>query len=132
MATRWMAILILFLAGLPRVGIGAGEAVRCDDAACRPVVVQETCCGTTVIEACPANGGKCRCGMAPDHHRDERPQAPQPRTERLPLVTIALSVSRLVWRASDVPPPHLARGLLDPTVALTHNEVQALLGIWRT
>lgn len=132
MATRWIAILIFTLAGLPRLGVAPAQTDHCGMAECRPAVVRVTCCGETVVEACPANGGECHCGLSSAPDQDDRPQAPPPRTERLPLVALDLSAPRVVWRASDVQPPHVSQVGQGRYAALTHNEIQALLGIWRT
>jgi len=136
MRFRLLAILILVLAPLP-AGVGPASATGgegCRHQACCEYVETVTCCGETVVErVCPRSGGACECvGKPADAPGPER-EAPHPRPQRDTLTAIASSepdrargvsisvserwpfVSGMGWRSG-----------------LTHNEIQASLGVWRT
>ena len=139
---RMLTILILLLAGIPRVGIGmigtAGDA-GCNDAVCQPVVVESSCCSDPVPaidmdEYCPMSGGPCRCGVSPGNDRNELPEAPLQRSES--QITLGLSADPVricVWTANNDEHSAPMAGLVGNLHALrTHCETQAILGIWRT
>jgi hypothetical protein len=139
---RLMTILILLLAGIPRVGIGmigAPADSGCNDAVFQPIVVQTSCCIDSepvvdMSEYCPMSGGPCRCGITPGDDRDPLPVPPLQRSES--QITLGLSDSPVQvcnWLVSkdehSTPMPALVGSLHS---LRTHAETQALLGIWRT
>jgi len=79
------------------------------------------------------SGGACTCDVSPTRDRQPGPDTPLPRSDRESLTAVparSIAVETIVFsergliRASSV-----TAGLL---ADLTHNEVRALLGIWRT
>lgn len=144
---RILTILIFILAGLPRVGIDMIEASFGHD--CSEMVCQHTeieppmseCCDepapvlAVIDEYCSMSGGDCRCGVSPDNDHAPGPKAPLQRSDT--QLTLGLSATGSVevpsWAvASDYGLAGIA-GLIDGLASLrTHNQTQALLGIWRT
>jgi len=138
MPLRLLVILVLLASGLPGLGVvRAGDQSHhssCDDAGCHPVAVRTTCCGETIEDAyCSMSGGKCRCAAAPAPTDQPQPPAPMPRPDRDSLTAIPHTPTTIALVADDesLTSDGLAQslGLL---AGLTHNEIQALLGIWRT
>jgi hypothetical protein len=137
-----LTILILLLAGIPRVGIGmigAGGDAGCNDAVCQPVIVESSCCGDPapaidMDEYCPMSGGPCRCGVSPGNDGNQLPEAPLQRSES--QITLGLSADPVricVWTAINDEHYAPMEGLVGNLHALrTHTETQAILGIWRT
>ncbi len=134
---RILAILTLILAGAPglgAVGVRGGFAGSCDETVCQHVVVRTTCCDETIeTTPCHTDAGDCTCGVAPMPDRQPQPQAPLPRTGRdspatAPAERPALD-STAAWDAKAQRSPIAAPGQF---AALTNNEVQALMGVWRT
>ncbi len=135
---RFLAILTILSAGFPGLGLRsvgghAGEN-GCGHSGCGQVIIETTCCGEpTEREYCPMSGGPCRCAQAPTHDSQPQPEAPRPRSDRDSLVARISAPPRVVWvtqpegeRSSNTGDAH---GLL---AGRTHNEIQALLGVWRT
>jgi len=137
-----MTILILILAGLPRVGIGmigAPVSTGCDDMVCQPIVIESSCCSeqapiVDMDEYCPMSDGPCRCGITPTDDGSPAPQAPLQRSET--QFTLGLSAKPLqvcIWTVNPDEQLILMTGLVGNLHALrTHTETQAILGIWRT
>ena len=139
---RMLTILILLLAGIPRVGIGmigAGGDAGCNDAVCQPVIVESSCCGDPapaidMDEYCPMSGGPCRCGVSPGNDGNQLPEAPLQRSESQITLGISADPVRIcVWTAINDEHSTPMVGLVGNLHALrTHSETQAILGIWRT
>lgn len=140
---RILTILILLLAGLPRVDIGMlGSSVGrdCTEMVCQqPVIAPSGCCDEPVPvvnmdEYCPMSGGPCRCGVAPDDDRTPTPKAPFQRSDtQITLGLSDLSAEVPSWNTSADIEHGIATDLVDGLASLrTHNETQALLGIWQT
>ena len=139
---RMLTILILLLAGIPRVGIGiigAPADTGCNDIVCQPVMVGSSCCdepstGLDMDEYCPMSGGPCRCGITPGDDRNPTPKAPIQRSET--QITLGLSeapVQICIWTVSSDEHSKPMAGLVGNLHSLrTHSETQAILGIWRT
>ena len=135
---RTLAILMLILAGALGLGAagvhGGAAAASCDDAACHEAVVRVACCGEEVeATPCHMNEGACTCGVAPMPDRQPQPQAPLPRTERDSPATAPAErpawTGALEWDERTKRTPAATPSLL---AALTNNEIQALMGVWRT
>lgn len=139
---RMMTILILLLAGIPRVDIGVigGSAdTGCTDVVCQPAVVESSCCSepATVVdmdEYCPMSDGPCRCGVSPGDDRNQSPEAPLQRSES--QITLGLTAETrqvCIWTVRRNEHSSPMAGLVGNLHALrTHAETQAILGIWRT
>lgn len=139
---RLMVILVLMLAGIPRVGIGmigAPTGTGCDDMVCQPVVVESSCCSDAatavdMYEYCPMSDGPCRCGITPTDDRNPAPKAPIQRSEtQFTFGLNAQPVQICIWTvvSDDHSTPMI--GLVGNLHELrTHSETQAILGIWRT
>lgn len=139
---RLITILILLLAGLPRIGVGTisvSADTGCNDVVCQPVVVESSCCDDPEIamdmdEFCPMSGGPCRCGITSDGDRNQLPPAPFQRGET--QITLGLSAESLqvgIWTVSSDEHSAPLIGLVWNLHALrTHTETQAILGIWIT
>lgn len=133
---RLLAILILVAAGLPRFGVGlAGGQDQCRSAACHQPIVQLSCCGNDSGDGdyCPMSNGPCECTAAPAPDPDPKPEAPLPRPDRdtvIGMPTAALQVTPVA--EPDADRPKVASLVLALTAGKSHNEVQALLGTWRT
>lgn len=139
---RYLTILMLLLVGLPRVGvgiIGMQAQTGCTETVCQPVVVQVSCCGLEtpaqdMDEYCPMSGGACRCGVSPADEPERGPKAPLQRSEN--QITLGLSFASVhvqSWKNDRDACSVLRSGLIANLVSLrTHNETQALLGVWRT
>jgi hypothetical protein len=135
---RWLTILTLLLAGLPRQGVGlAGHGPACADSSCHEAVVRTSCCSAE-REAesegfCPASGGQCQCGVAPGRDPRPRPEAPLPKAERdwAPAVLPGRPIIAAV-RDADAEPP-VAPGMAGAIHrGLSHNALRALTGVWLT
>jgi len=139
---RLLTILILMLAGIPRVGIGmigAPAVADCSDMVCQPVVVESTCCSelmpvVDMDEFCPMSGGPCRCGITPGDDSNPSPKAPLQRSEtQITLGLFAEPRQACIWTAARDEHPAPMMGLVGNLHALrTHTQIQAILGIWRT
>lgn len=135
--TRFFAILLFLLSGLPAVGYGLGSARRtahnCSESGCMQTVVRTTCCGDQIEETfCPMSGGACTCGVsAPDEA--PHPTAPLPQTDHSTLVAIqSCSGESYPLLISTKPIRFRYASSLSALTNYTHNETQAILGIWRT
>lgn len=139
---RLMTILILLLAGIPRVGIGmiGGPAdAGCNDVVCQPVVVESGCCSVIspvvdMDEYCPMSDGPCRCGVRRGDDHNQSPEEPLQRSET--QITLGLTAETrqiCIWTVRRDEHSAPMAGLVGNLHALrTHTETQAILGIWRT
>jgi hypothetical protein len=130
---RWLVILMLLVGGVPRAGVAAAAAPgggACG-ARCHERVVRTTCCGEVVEEsACPMSGGACRCtSPVPGDRRG--PSTPLPRDGR--DAPAAMPTAAPEWKAARAEEAEASRPVVlgGPRVGLSHNGVQALLGVWR-
>lgn len=134
--TRVLAILILVAAGLPRLGVGlAGGQDHCGEFACHQPVVQVNCCDSELVEEayCPMSKGPCECVAAPAPNTDPKPEAPLPRSDRDTVTGMPNGPPQVMPVAEpDTDAPKVASQVLALTAGKSHNEIQALLGIWRT
>lgn len=148
---RIVTILMLVLAGLPQVGIGAfdgaGFSAPCSSRCAPPIihesVVEHSCCGDMASqeplqldmdEYCPMSGGQCTCGMAPDPQPTPTPKSPlQSSDSRITLGLTKVPSEVPQWMRSDLQSDHTLAQLTAGLVSLqSHQEKQARLGIWRT
>ena len=133
---RLFTILLLVSAGFPRLGAGsAGCQDLCGESGCHPPVVQSACCGRDSEDEgfCPMSNGPCECFAAPPPDPSPKPDVPLPRSERDTATDMPNGrprVTPVLEPASDT--PRVASLVLGLTAGKSHNEVQALLGIWRT
>ncbi len=142
---RVLAITILIAAGLPRLGVGlvAGQD-HCGDTMCHVPVVETSCCGEPIPvdesdsgcgsdTFCSMSDGPCRCGISPTPNPEPLPDAPLPRTDRDSVTGLPNGPPKItpVIEPDDSTPSMVS--LVDSLRAgKTHNEVQALLGVWQT
>tara|TARA_R110000782_G_scaffold57258_3_gene119541 strand:+ start:20445 stop:20891 length:447 start_codon:yes stop_codon:yes gene_type:complete len=142
---RVLAITILIAAGLPRLGVGlvAGQD-HCGDTICHEPVIDMGCCGDSLPDECsdldcgseafcPVSEGPCKCGISETPAPDRLPDAPLPRTDRDSPTGLPNGPPKItpVIEPDDSTPSmvSLVAGL---RTGKTHNEVQALLGVWQT
>ena len=139
---RLLTILALAAGGLLwPAGLSAQQPDRCEAVVCCLSPATPAHCASDATRAtqqnhhaaCPTNGGPCDCAISPERDRRPAPDAPLPRSapDRLPVST---SQSTEV-RSTIAPEPLPARAPAwspDRLGSRTHNETQALLGIWRT
>ena len=119
-----LAVLVQQLC-LPVVLFAAPE--RCADTACCGRVETTTCCGERTAESvCHMTGGTCLCGI----ESGDIPVAPAPGEDRVEVTTLAAMPAGLAARLLGAERPDAAAPL-EASPARTHNEVQALLGVWR-
>lgn len=134
---RLLSILLIALAGMPRLGIdlAGGPTVRETVAACSAVRAEQGCC-TTGGGSCPMSGGMkggpCRCAApkTPPQPRPETP-APQSRNDRGAFTALPDEPTRV---AAVEPSVSVHPAASRPAVheEASHNEIRAFLGIWRT
>ncbi len=142
---RILAILILVASGLPRLGTGfAAGQDHCGETACHVPAVEVSCCGETVPLAdsdfgcgsdafCPMSEGPCQCGISPTHAPERLPDAPLPRTDRDSVTGLPNGPPKITpVIESDDTTPSMASLVICVRAGKTHNEVQALLGVWQT
>ncbi|RNC80994.1 MAG: hypothetical protein ED559_04105 [Phycisphaera sp.] len=134
--TRVLAILILVATGLPRLGVGlAGGQDHCGEFACHQPVVQVDCCGSEMVEEayCPMSNGSCECIAAPASDPEPKPEAPLLRSDRDTITGMPNGPPQVMPVAEpDTATPKVASLVLALTAGKSHNEIQALLGIWQT
>lgn len=136
MTARLILALLLALAGLPRLGIGLALTgpSGCEVPVCCRVQVQSSCCEPEPVEpVCHMSGGDCRCGIGSVPDRQDRPEAPAPRTDRQAVAAAVQLAPALVSVLAggesgvlEVAESSHLRG------SRSHNEARALLGVWRT
>ncbi|MHC4975503.1 MAG: hypothetical protein ACYTF7_02720 [Planctomycetota bacterium] len=136
MLSRLILILILVWQPLTLLPTGALAltASECAPSVCHVLLERVSCCGERTVEkVCVKSGGECLCVSAPLEEPDTQPVYPQPRAERDSPVAITDQLQRAGVRVAVDPMVRRTRGsLLLNLQGRTHNEIQALLGIWRT
>lgn len=142
---RILAILVLVASGLPRLGTGfAAGQDHCGETACHVPVAEVSCCGESISAAdsdfgcgsdafCPASEGPCQCGISPTPAPERLPDAPLPRTDRDLVTGLPNGPPKItpVIEPDDTT-PSMASLVIGVRAGKTHNEVQALLGVWQT
>lgn len=138
--TRLLAIVVFVLAGLPGLGVGMLGALapesghQCQESGCHVVAVEASCCSEGVEEPyCPMSGGPCECVAAPLPDPQPRPETPLPGLDRDQIVTAprpALQPIPILTAAATRPCVLATRPSL--LAGMTHNDIQAFLGTWRT
>jgi len=138
MLTRLWLILLLVWLPMPVRSVGpAGSELAsspCDAArSCCHTVARTTCCGEKVVERlCNKTGGQCPCAE-PGNTPGPRPETPLSQTQRDLVVAVPVAPGGIVRLTIDEG-RHRPHGASDdgPNASLTHNELRALLGVWRT
>ncbi|GAB4551439.1 MAG: hypothetical protein Tsb0013_13530 [Phycisphaerales bacterium] len=133
---RSLAILILVVASLPRLGVGfTSTHYGCETAECHEAAVEVTCCCCDSGERgyCPMSEGPCECAAAPSPDPEPKPQAPLPRSDRETVFGMPNGPPRVMPDVDpDADAPSVAPQVLVLTAGKSHNEMHALLGTWRT
>ena len=142
---RFFVILTLLASSLPRLGAGlvAGQE-HSDETSCHVSAVEVNCCIEQVCDPdsalgcgsetfCPMSEGPCRCGISPTPAPERLPDAPLPRTDRDSVTGLPNGPPKItpVIEPDDTT-PSMASLVVGPRAGKTHNEVQALLGVWQT
>jgi hypothetical protein len=131
-----MTILMLLTAGLPRLGVGlAGGQDACGESACHQPVVQMSCCGSDSGDDgfCPMSNGPCGCIAAPAPDPEPKPEAPLPRSDRDTITGMPNGPPKIILVIEpDDSTPSMVSLVIGLRAGTTHNEVQALLGVWQT
>lgn len=135
---RIFVMLALLLTAFRGVGdLGRSDSDMCVACAmghaCLVTVKTTECCDLRANGvACLHSGGECRCEMKP--LQENRRPIPMPMPDRGQGLVLALPTAipgvRL-WSPNAKPIAPDSRAL-SPHALHTHNEVQALLGVWRT
>lgn len=129
-------IAIVFLVTTGNFGfLRGGSSVHgdCGHPACSPQVEELACCNEPppADDYCPMSDGPCECGVSP--LPDPQPVPHAPKTDRESLTAVRASPmtveTLLEAEAVSLRSPPDALSLLS---GLSHNEIQALLCIWRT
>jgi len=142
---RILAILVLVASGLPRLGVGfAAGQDHCGETSCHVPVVETNCCGEPIPVQdsdfgcgsdtfCSMSDGPCRCGISPTPDPERLPDAPLPKTDRDSVTGFPNGPPRVtpVIEPDDATPA-MASLVVSLRAGNTHNEVQALLGVWQT
>lgn len=134
---RILAILLLAASGLVRSGgsAAAAHAEECTHVACVAPQADTGCCGEPAPGSsyCPMSEGPCRCGISPAPAPKPLPDAPLPRTERDSVTGLPNGPPTItpVIEPDDTT-PSMASLVVGLRAGKTHNEVQALLGVWQT
>lgn len=107
---------------------------QCQESDCHMVVVEASCCSEQIEPAfCPASGGACQCGVAPLTDPQPWPDAPLPGSQRDQIVTAAQAAVRPVpILSAPATHPRVIAARLSLLAGMTHNDIQAFLGTWRT
>lgn len=128
LAVLWQPLLLA--AAGPR--IGAGEPAG--SSSCSIPAPQSTCCDPAPkAKACHSIASGCGCEIRPTEQPQRAPEAPLPRPDRDSLVAIQITGPPLREQAeTDAASTHLATQSDSRYANKTHNEIRAILGIWRT
>ena len=88
-------------------------------------------CGSDTF--CSMSDGPCRCGISPTPDPERLPDAPLPKTDRDSVTGFPNGPPRVtpVIEPDDATPA-MASLVVSLRAGNTHNEVQALLGVWQT
>lgn len=133
--TRLLAILILLVSGLPRLGVASADGhSRCDGPSSLCQVTRSGCCSnSTDGNDCPMSDGPCQCAATPAPQPEPNPKAPPPSSDRGPFTGLLPASTRVTFVAEPEHTPKATSALVHAfTAGRTHHEIQALLGIWRT
>lgn len=131
-------LLILAFAWQPlslwRAAERTAHPVDCVETLCCTTVERVTCCGEKTIErVCGITGGDCVCASSSSDAPLPAPNAPMPRNERENLAATSPPSSYGVALACSADAPRPLFALSESRLAgITHNRVQAILGVWRT
>lgn len=132
MLLRLLVILTLVWQPFMLRGAGLTAAPVCGMSCCE-VVVKTNCCGDTVVARVSVTDEEsCGCAVAPTDEQP-RPETPRPGSDRETLVSV--EASDATFAPSTLPNESIGYGFGGPLGlhgSLSHNQVQALLGIWRT
>ncbi|MEZ6242113.1 MAG: hypothetical protein R3B57_03630 [Phycisphaerales bacterium] len=131
MGLRLLAIVLLLIQ--PGQMLAARvDAAGCGVKPCCAVEIRTTCCGQRIAETvCRHSGGACVCAAPKDAPRPDDTPDPRP-IQDAPArsLTGGHAGVEVLRQATDVRQPEpVASGALS---SLSHNEVRAFLGIWRT
>lgn len=142
---RIFAILVLVASGLPRLGMGfAAGQDHCGETSCHMSSVEVSCYGEPIPAAdsdfccggdafCPMSGGPCRCGVSPTPAPERLPDAPLPRTDRDSVMGLPNGPPKITPVIEpEIATPSVASLVIGLRAGKTHNEVQAILGVWQT
>ena len=132
-----ITILALVFAGLP--GLGGGlvggpqrEGVHQASGGPRIVALMPCCAENNESHDCSMRGGACRCS-APVRDPQPTPDAPLPKPVRDSITALPDAQTGVVSIPEpEAESPRRSTGSLKALSGFTHNEIQALLGVWRT
>jgi hypothetical protein len=133
---RLFTILILVTAGLPRFGVGSASGLdQSGDFVCHQAAATMACCSTDSAANgfCPMSNGPCECVAPPAPDPRPKPEAPLPRSDRDTVTGMPNGAPRVT--PVDEPRsagPGVSSLVLGLNAGRSHNEIQALLGVWRT
>jgi hypothetical protein len=105
---------------------------HCLAVSCCDVVKLNACCDVAPTDHfCERSHGSCQCGVSPGDAPDRLPEAPLPRggNETQPLFA-QLEATQIVEISDST--SHAFATKAAPFVHRSHNQVQALLCVWRT
>jgi len=145
---RWFTLILFFLGVLHASGIalpssmGDDCATLCGSHETPQVIAPSSCCPSDNTETqstqtqsddfCPMSNGPCTCGLNPanEHTPDEPMPAPQRERQTLqmmrgPPLAFQLITTDTPKRLIPVALTHSIRS------GFSHNQTQALLGVWR-
>lgn len=134
---RLLVILLLATSGILRFPLVAGGSHGdCGRQACATeIATTPGCCESETLapDFCLMSGGPCQCGFAPLPDQQPVPDAPLPKTDRDSVTAVPAPPIRVeVEIVSQRRPLGRSASPLSLLAGLTHNEIQAFLGIWRT
>jgi len=112
----------------------SGPSQECAPASCCTTIETVSCCGESVIErVCGKTGGECLCASAPTDVPTPGREAPHPRNDRETIVAAPVTASRIfaLWHG-DAGHRALSASHAALLGGKSHNQVRALLGVWRT
>jgi hypothetical protein len=127
LATGWLA-----QAGVRPVAVQHGD---CGHAVCITPAIETSCCGEPAASDsyCPMTGGACTCKASPAPDKQPDRDAPLPRFERDGQTAVRAPPTGIETAVKPEAEPLRSSGVTASLLSgLTHNEIQALLSIWRT
>lgn len=132
---RVLAILVLVACGLPGLGAASAGGWGLGGAsACHEPVVEMSCCSSSTADNrfCPMSNGPCECIEAPAPSPERRPDAPLPRSDRDSITGLPNGPPQVAPVVEPADTVACMASLVVGSPSKTHNEIQALLGVWRT
>ena len=100
---------------------------------CHEVIVEVSCCGTeTVSTYCAMSNGPCTCGVKPiqDHSPDE--PLPLPSRDRDSMQMVRGPPTSIQFITTELPTRLISIARTGSIRAgFSHNQAQALLGVWQ-